>query len=161
VTIPNRVFSDTTYPTAAETEQALGPKNWFSGAFLWDENSVYALRGAAVFGGLLFLLGTFYWLAVTGGNYDSYVFFSTLFLLLVLLSFAGSAFAAFLDQPEVALALLGTAGVAVILVISFWYASLAGVAAFAVPALWTVGLGLLAVGSTEAVRISREIDSDE
>jgi len=170
VTIPNRVFSDTTYPTAAETSEALGPKNWFSDGFLWTEDAIFAWRAAAVFGGLVFLLGVGYWVTVNGSG----GLFIPVLAVFFVIGFFGAAFVAYMGRTEVAVALLGTAGVAMIMLFlipsPYAYSNLGNTIpnpsavvpmACAIVSLWTVGLGLLAVGTCEAFQISRDIDSED
>lgn len=168
-TSPKSIVSDVAYPGAAATRSEQEDGHGQGSIFTWAEDALFAWRGAAAFGVLVFLLGMVYWLGATG--YDGFT--DGPLLVLFLLCFLGAAFVAFVGRTEVALAFLGTAlltGVLAVLdppyLIStpgvlFSSSPTVGPDLTTVVALWVAGGALAVLGAVQAFRTSREIDSDE
>jgi len=169
-TSPKSILSDTAYPTATQDREAQPSKIWEGGVFTWAEDALFAWRGAAAFGALLWVLGMVYWLGATG--YGGFFTVGPLIALFVF-CFLGAAFVAFLGFSEVALGFLGTAVVTGVLGLLdppssiptpgtiFSTPSAAGSDLQTVLALWVIGAVLMVVGGVKAFQTSREIDNEE
>jgi len=168
-TSPKSIVSDTAYPTAAATREETRSGSGEGSIFAWAEDALFAWRGVAAFGGLLFLLGLLYWLGATG--YDGVV--DGPLVVLCLVCFFGAAFVAFFGRSEIALAFLGTAVLTgVLALVDPPYLLATPGALFSNPGsvgpdlntvvgLWVVGIALAVMGGVQSFRTSQEIDSDE
>lgn len=168
VTSPKSIVADTSYPTAAQTSGEPGSQTWMKFDFFWAEDALFAWRGVAAFGALLFLTGLVYWSAASGYG----VWTMGPFVSLIVLSLFASAFVAFLGFTEVTLALFGTAGIAGALAVwdpptllpsagALWTDSAAVVPDLeTVLVLWVVGVAVLVVGVVQSVRTARALDDD-